>query len=219
MVRCIVLQDYSYLEGTISEAEIKKQQVLRAGLLPVRIPLFRTRYSVRCHPAVLSVQSHKENGVIIPTGFQVDYNAQLHNDYTCPEYAAYGLVTIDHASGNHWVKLILAGSVRLKRATYSITTMGMGRFCFVLALWADAFHRRFPDASGRLAVSEAEKARITRRHRRLQGTNRDGTRDRPSEPWVSKLEELTERTRRLIPGCGFSATTTMLAATEESQCP
>ncbi len=152
---------------------------------------------------------------IVPTGFQVDYNAQLHNDYARPEYAEYKapLVTIEDADWQALSKLDY-GRFRATQ-TGHLFHYNDGRGAGYALCWHCGRTQTIEttlDASGEHIVSNEEKHRITQPHRQLQGTSKTGSRYCPTEPWSIKVGNIDKikQTVTMPLVLGVPTTTTML---------
>ena len=152
---------------------------------------------------------------IVPTGFQVDYRAPLHNDYTRPEYAAYiaPKLQIDH---DDWQALGRAELGRFRATQHGdmfFYNAGQGAG-FALCWLCGRTHALSSDISedGRAIVSDSEIDRIRRPHKRLQGTSRDGSASCPNEEWSLKIGQYDQESSEVrVPFVlGYTTRTTML---------
>lgn len=200
-----------------SEQEIARHQSLRY------LAYCNCGYHTSDHDSISSLPSScpecttqlKRMEYIVPTGFQVDYRAPLHNDYTRPDYADYKapFVTIEEAD---WQALGKKDFGRF-RATqvgnlfHYNDGYGAG-FAFCWHCGRTHTVEAKPDHDGNLVISEQERNRITKSHRRLQGTNRKGNSNCPTEPWSIKAGKINDDTQSIsMPVVlGFGTTTTML---------
>lgn len=152
---------------------------------------------------------------IVPTGFQVDYRAPLHNDYTRPEYAAYiaPKLQIDH---DDWQALGRSELGRFRATQHGdmfFYNAGQGAG-FALCWHCGRTHALMSSlsADGRATISDAEINRIRRPHKRLQGTSRDGSAACPNEEWSLKVGQYDQETSEVrVPFVlGYTTRTTML---------
>lgn len=152
---------------------------------------------------------------IIPTGFQVDYNAPLHNDYTRPEYGEYKapLITIDGADWQALGKLDYGRfrATQIGNIFHYNDGHGAG-FAFCWHCGRAHTISAWPDQDGNTVISDKERERILKPHRRLQGTSKNGERNCPTEIWSMKFGKINKETQAVdIPVVlGFGTTTTML---------
>lgn len=200
-----------------SEVEVMKHQSLKY------IAFCQCGYHTAHHDSTYSLPFNcpecsailKRMEYIVPTGFQVDYNAPLHNDYTLPEYAEYKapFVTIDEAD---WQAL---GKIDFGR--FRATQMGNvfhyndghgAGFAFCWHCGRTHTIAAWPDQDGNLVISDQEKSRITKKHKRLSGTKKKGEAHCPTEPWSIKVGKINKETQSIdMPVVlGFGTTTTML---------
>lgn len=152
---------------------------------------------------------------VVPTGFQVDYRAPLHNDYTRPEYAKFRtpLVTIDEED---WQALGKNDFGRFKATQtghlfHYNDGYGAG-FAFCWHCGRAHSIEAWPNQDNKLAISDKERERISKPHRRLQGTRKNGISNCPNEPWSMKVGRIDRETQEIITPLvlGFGSTTTML---------
>lgn len=200
-----------------SEVEVNKHQSLKY------IAYCHCGYHTAHHDSIFSLPfscpectaSLKRMEYIVPTGFQVDYNAPLHNDYTRPAYAEYKapLVTIDESD---WQALGKKDYGRF-RATQTGNVFhyndGYGAgFAFCWHCGRTHTITAEPDQDGNLMIPEKEKARIVKKHKRLSGTQKRGEQYCPIEPWSIKIGKIDKETQVIdMPVVlGFGSTTTML---------
>lgn len=152
---------------------------------------------------------------IVPTGFQVDYRAPLHNDYTRPEYAKFRnpLVTIDEAD---WQALGKNDFGRFKATQtgnlfYYNDGYGAG-YAFCWHCGRAHSIKAWPNQDNKLVISDKEREQISKPHRRLQGTRKSGSSNCPNEPWSMKVGRINNETQEVITPLvlGYGSTTTML---------
>ncbi|MCZ8016223.1 MAG: DUF1998 domain-containing protein [Limnobacter sp.] len=157
----------------------------------------------------------KKMEYIIPTGFQVDYNAPLHNDYTRPEYGKFKapLVTIDEADWQALGKLDYGRFRATQMGNVFHFNDGLGAgFAFCWHCGKTHTIEAWPDHQGKVVITEPELKRILKPHPRLQGTKKNGERNCPSEAWSMKFGKINKVSETMdIPVVlGFGTTTTML---------
>ena len=152
---------------------------------------------------------------IVPTGFQVDYRAPLHNDYTRPEYAAFiaPKLQIDH---DDWQAIGRAELGRFRATQHGdmfFYNPGQGAG-FALCWHCGRTHALSSslNADGRAIVPDTEINRIRKPHKRLQGTSRDGSASCPNEEWSLKVGQYDQETSEVrVPFVlGYTTRTTML---------
>lgn len=152
---------------------------------------------------------------IVPAGFQVDYYAPLHNDYTRPEYAKFRtpLVTIDEAD---WQALGKKDYGRFRATqTGNLFHYNDGNGAGFAFCWhCGRVHtiEAWPNQDDKPTISDKERERIIKPHRRLQGTKKNGSYNCPNEPWSMKAGRINKETQEIVTplALGFGSTTTML---------
>ncbi len=200
-----------------TEAEVRKHQVLRY------VAYCDCGYHSSDHDTLDSLPTlcpECERPVsrmeyLVPSGFQVDFRAPLHNDYTKPEYAEYQqpLVTIDEAE---WQALGRVDYGRFRATQFgNVFHYNDGNGAGYAFCWhCGRAHtiQAARDQDGLLVVSDSERARITAKHRRLSGTRQNNNVYCPNEPWTIKVGKINDDTQTIdMPVVlGFPTTTTML---------
>ena len=200
-----------------SEAEVKQHQSLHY------VAHCECGYHSAEHDSIFELESQcpecnshlKCMEYLTPTGFQVDYRAQLHNDYTRPEYAEYKqpLVSVDDAEWQSLGKLDYGRFRATQFGNLFHYNDGYGAgFAFCWHCGRTHTIETKPDIDGNIVVPDSEKARITTKHRRLSGTRKDDDPNCPNEPWSIKAGKINAETQAIDTPVvfGFATTTTML---------
>jgi ATP-dependent helicase YprA (DUF1998 family) len=200
-----------------SEAEVKQHQSLRY------VAYCECGYHSAEHDSTLDLpgncpeckSSLRRMEYLIPTGFQVDYKASLHNDYTRPEYAEYKepLVSVDDADWQSLGKLDYGRFRATQFGNLFHYNDGYGAgFAFCWHCGRTHAIETKPDFEGNLVVPDSERTRITAKHRRLSGTRKNDNPNCPNEAWSIKAGKINDETQAIdMPVVfGFATTTTML---------
>ena len=200
-----------------SEAEVKQHQSLRY------VAYCECGYHSAEHDSIYELDSQcpecnsllKRMEYLIPTGFQVDYTAPLHNDYTRPEYAEYKqpLVSIDDADWQSLGKLDYGRFRATQFGNLFHYNDGYGAgFAFCWHCGRTHTVETKADIERNLVIPDSEKARITAKHRRLTGTRKNDNPNCPNEAWSIKVGKINAETQAIdMPVVfGFATTTTML---------
>lgn len=200
-----------------SEAEVKQHQSLHY------VAYCECGYHSAKHDSIYELESQcpecnsylKRMEYLTPTGFQVDYKAQLHNDYTRPEYAEYKqpLVSVDDSEWQSLGKLDYGRFRATQFGNLFHYNDGHGAgFAFCWHCGRTHTIDTKLDIDGNLVVPDSEKARITAKHRRLSGTRKNDNPNCPNEAWSIKAGKINAETQAIdMPVVfGFATTTTML---------
>ena len=200
-----------------SEAEVKQHQSLRY------VSYCECGYHSAEHDSMFELDNQcpecnsylKRMEYLIPTGFQVDYKAPLHNDYTRPEYAEYKqpLVSVEDADWQSLGKLDYGRFRATQFGSLFHYNDGYGAgFAFCWHCGRTHTIETKPDVEGNLVVPDSERARITAKHRRLSGTRKNDSPNCPNESWSIKAGKINAETQAIdMPVVfGFATTTTML---------